>query len=109
MITSKRDLKKHIDRIEDEVVQVVIPAAVYSGLLTEEKASDILKKLASLTLQAKERISINFDKTPKAFDSHQAYKYARMHYFKQAYAKALNDYEQGVQKLIDPINEAAKK
>ncbi|MCC8117395.1 MAG: hypothetical protein LIP09_01415 [Bacteroidales bacterium] len=108
MITSKRDLKKHIDRIEDEVVQVVVPAAVYAGLLTEEKATELLSKLAGLTQQAKERLSINFDKSPDAFDSHQAFKLARTQYFKAAYNKALSEYEAEVQKLIDPINEAAK-
>ncbi|MCD8387744.1 MAG: hypothetical protein LUD17_12775 [Bacteroidales bacterium] len=103
MITSKRDLKKHIHRIEDEVVQVVIPAAVYSGLLSEEKAAEMLTELAKLTQEATERLSIAFDKAPSAFDSHNAYKAARTQYFKQAYAKALLDYEQGVTALISPI------
>ncbi len=108
MITSKRNLKKHIDRIEDEVVQVVVPAAVYAGLIDEEKATELLSKLAGLTQQAKERLSVNFDKSPKAFDSNQAFKYARTQYFKTAFNKALSEYESEVQKLIDPINEAAK-
>ncbi len=107
MITSKRDLKKHIDRVEDEVVQVVVPAAVYAGLITEEKASEMLNEIADLTQKAKERISINFDKSAAAFDSATAYHKARTAYFKEAYHKALADYEAGVQKLIDPINAAA--
>lgn len=110
MITSKRDLKKHIHRIGDEVVKTVVPAAVCSGLLSESQAADILEKLAQLTQEAVDRISISFDKKPDAFDSMTAYKKARTNYFKEAYGKALLDYEQSVNKLISPIgkDEAAK-
>lgn len=109
MITSKRQLKKHIDRIQDEVVQVVIPAAIYAGLVTEDKVEGILTKIAQLSQQAKDRLAITFDKKISAFDSSNAYHKARLQYFKNAYGKALAEYEAEVQKIIDPINEAAKQ
>lgn len=109
MITSKRSLKKHIDRVQDEVVQVVIPAAVYAGLITEEKAEDMLTDVASLALEAKSRLAVNFDKKMSAFESGDAYRKARLAFFKAAYGKAMSDFEAGVQKIIDPINEAAKE
>lgn len=104
MITSKRDLKKHIDRIQDEVAQVVIPAAFYSNLFNEKEAEEALEKLVSLTLEAKERLNINFDKSPKTFDSATAYRKAKREYFKTAYSKALSEYEDGVNALLAPIN-----
>lgn len=104
MITSKRDLKKHIDRIQDEVAQVVIPAAFYSNLFNEKEAEDALEKLVSLTLEAKNRLNVVFDKSAKAYDSAAAYKKAKREYFKAAYGKALEEYEQGVNALLAPIN-----
>lgn len=108
MITSKRELKKHIDRIQDEVVQVVIPAALYAGLVTDDKVEEMLTKVAQLSQQAKDRLAITFDKKMSAFDSSNAYRKAKLQYYKQAYGKALADYEAGVQSIIDPINAAAK-
>lgn len=108
MITSKRDLKKHIRRIEEEVSMVVIPAAFYTGLFTEEEASKALGDLAALTVQATTRLNITFDKAPKAFDSNDAYKKAKKNFYATAYAKALADYENGVNALLAPINAKAK-
>lgn len=105
MITSKQDLKKHIDRIQDEVAQVVIPAAFYAKLFTEKEADEALEKLVSLTMEAKEHINVNFDKTLKAFNNDAtAYRKARREYFKQAYGKALVEYENAINALLAPIN-----
>lgn len=104
MITSKRDLKKHIRRIEEEVSQVLIPAAYLSDIMNEEQAEEALTNLAKLTLEATSRLSIAFDKAPSSFPSMDAYKKARTAYFKAAYNKALTDYENGVNEIIAPIN-----
>ncbi len=109
MITSKRQLKKHIDRVQDEVVQVVIPAAMYAGLVSEEKVEEMLAKIAQLSQQAKDRLAVTFDKKMPAFDSSDAYRKAKLQYYKQAYGRALSEYEAEVQKVIDPINAAAKE
>lgn len=105
MITSKQDLKKHIDRIQDEVAQVVIPAAFYAKLFTEQEADQALEKLVSLTLEAKEHINVNFDKTLKAFNNDAtAYRKAKREFYKQAYGKALAEYEKEVNALLAPVN-----
>ncbi len=109
MITSKRELKKHIDRVQDEVVQMVAPAALYAGLVSEDKVEEMLTKIAQLSQQAKGRLAIAFDKKMSAFESSTAYRKAKVLYFKQAYGKALAEYEAEVQKLIDPINKAARQ
>lgn len=109
MITSKRDLKKHIRRIEEEVSQVVIPAAFFTGIFNEEEANNALNELAAQTVTATTRLSVNFDKTPKAFDSHQAYKKASKEFYRTAYAKVLADYEAAINAILAPINAKSKK
>lgn len=103
MITSKKDLKKHMDRINTEVAQGILPAAVCANIIDEAQAADILTKLAELTTKAHACLSISFDKSPKAFDSASAYKRARHAYFKTAYATALKDFEEGVNNLLQGI------
>ena len=110
MITSKRDLKKIIRRIEDEVAMVVIPAAFFTGIYNEEEANNALNELAEQTIKAVNRINISFDKAPDAFDSEAAYKKARKGYFRVAYGKVLSDYEEAINAIIAPINaKTAKK
>lgn len=105
MITSKRDLKKHIRRIEEEVSMVVIPAAYYSNLMDEKQAEEALTQLAKLTIEATNRLNISFDKKAAAFPSMDAYKKAKREYFKTAYNKALTDYENGVNAMLAPLSQ----
>ncbi len=109
MITSKRDLKKHIGDINAAVVQYVLPSAVLAGIITDEQADDLLSKLASLHNEVIKRINISFDKKPAAFPSANQYNKAKRAYFGQAYDKALAEYKEGVNSLLEVVNKAAKK
>ena len=104
-MTNKRQLKKYITRVQDEVAQMVVPAAVLSGLIDESKAIESLVQLASLSIQARGRLSIGFDKNAGSYESVRAYKAARKAYFKEAYAKAVQEFEAGVNALIAPITD----
>lgn len=99
-ITSKKDLKKHINEVTAEIARGVLPEAVLSGLLTEDQAAEALTKLAEISATALSHISISFDKAPKAFESKSAYNKARSAYFRTAYAAALAAYEKDVNELL---------
>lgn len=108
MITSKRDLKKLINEINDAVVQMVLPSAYLAGFVNDNQADEVLTKLASLHNEAAKRINISFDKQPSAFASISEYKAAKRAYFRQAYSKALDEYKAGVNEVLDIINKATK-
>lgn len=109
MFTNKRQLKKYINRLGDEIVQAVLPAAVCANVITEEKAQEILTDLSALKAQAHSRLDIVFDKAPKDYESPRQYAKERKSYFKVAFHKVLKEYEDGVDALIDQINKAGKK
>lgn len=109
MLTNKRQIKKYIDRVGADIAQILLPAAVYTKTVTDEKAREVLLKVAQLGQEAKCRIAIAFDRSPESFDSMRAYHAARSAYFRQAYSKAIKEFEDGVSTLIAPINEAIKK
>lgn len=109
MITSKRDLKKHISDINDAVVKYVLPSAVLTGIVSDEQAEELLAKLATLHGEVIKRLNIAFDKKPAAFPSVNQYNKAKRAYFGQAYDKALAEYKTGVNGLLEVVNKAAKK
>lgn len=108
MLTNKRDLKKYVNRICADVAQTLLPAAVYAKAITEEKADEILTELSTLQAKALSRISISFDKAPDTFADIKAYHAAKKVYYKAAYNKLVSDFEEGVEKLIKPVNESIK-
>lgn len=105
-MTSKKDLKKHINRVTAEIARGVLPEAVLSGIITEEQAAEALTKLAELSSAAMSHISISFDKAPSSFDSKSAYNKAHTAYFHTAYAAALDAYEKGVNDLLVSLRPA---
>lgn len=109
MFTNKRQIKKYIDHVGADIAQILLPAAVYTKAITDEKAREVLVNVARLGNEAKGRLAIAFDRSPESFGSLRAYHAARSDYFHQAYAKALKDFEDGVSALIAPVNEAMKK
>lgn len=104
MLTSKRDLKKYINRVSEEVAQSVLPAAVVSKVIDDAQANDILTQISQLSTKSLSRINIAFDKSPESFDNIRAYATAKKAYYREAYAKLLADFEAGVEKIIAPIN-----
>lgn len=107
MITSKQDLKKYINRVGCEVAQAVLPAAVCSHIITDQQADELITKLSELKAEAHARLNIAFDKTQKDFENIKNYAKARRQYFKIAYAKAREEYEKGVEEVIEKVNKAA--
>lgn len=106
MFTNKKDLKKYINRMGLEVAEGVLPAAVCAKIIAEDKAHEILNKLATIKTEALSRMNIAFDKTQKEFESEKKYRAARKAYFVQAYTKLLDDYEKGVENLLNEVNSA---
>lgn len=106
MITSKRDLKKYINRVCTEISEAILPAAVLTKHITDEKAQEILGKLSEYQAQAISRLNISFDKTPDAFESARAYHAAKTAYYREAYAKLTAEFEKGASELISSVNKA---
>ena len=109
MYTNKRQLKKRISAIATEVVESVLPAAVYSGAITDEKAEEYILKISQLNAEAHSRMAIAFDKSPKEFESMAQYHKSRAQYYRNAYKKLSERFEAGINAILKDIHEALKK
>lgn len=106
MLTNKRQIKKYINRVCEDVAQEVLPTAVYAKAITEEEADNILTDLSYLQTKSLSRLNISFDKASDAFSKIQAFKTAKASYYRQAYKQLIEDFNNEVQKLISPVNKA---
>lgn len=106
MLTNKRQIKKYINRVCEDVAQEVLPTAVCTKAITDEDAENILTDLSRIQAKALSRLNISFDKAPGSFEKVQAYKTAKATYFRQAYNQLIDEFNNEVQKLISPVNKA---
>ena len=106
MITNKRQIKKYINRVCEDVAQEVLPTAVYAKAITDEEAENILTELSYIQSKAISRISISFDKTQDTFDKIQSFNTAKTAYYRQAYKKLIDDFNNEVKKILSPLNKA---
>lgn len=106
MLTNKRQIKKYINRVCEDVAQEVLPTAVYAKAITNEEAENILTDLSYLQTKSLSRLNISFDKAPDTFNNVQAFNTAKRAYYRQAYNKLIDDFNNEVKKLISPVNKA---
>lgn len=107
-MTNKRQLKQYINRVSNEIAEVVLPSAVYAKAITNEQAEDILDNLSRLQTKTLSHLSIAFDKAPSSFENVKDYRKAKTLYYRVAYTQAIKEFEEGIDKLLAPINKAAK-
>ncbi len=106
MLTNKRQIKKYINRVCDDVAQEVLPTAVHVKAISEEEADNILTDISVLQVKSLSRLNIAFDKSVEAFDNIKAFNSAKSAYYRQAYNKLIEDFNNEIQKLISPVNKA---
>lgn len=109
MLTNKRQIKKFINHVCDDVAQEVLPTAVCAKAISNEEAENILTDLSRIQTKALSCLNISFDKAPESFEKIQSYNAAKSAYFRQAYTKLINDFKNEVNNLISPVNKAISK
>lgn len=109
MITNKRQIKKFINRVCDDIAQEVLPTAVCAKAITNEEAENILTDLSRIQTTALSKLNISFDKAPETFEKIQAFNTAKSAYYSQAYSKLIDDFKNEVQNLLSPVNKAISK
>lgn len=104
MATSKRELKKLIQYACGDIAGECIKAEETLEGADFEKWDSIILNVALLQQEAVNRVSVDFDKTPKDFANKKEYNKARRAYFKQV-EKGINDYMQGeIEKIVKDMN-----
>lgn len=108
-MANKRQLKKAIGYACGEMAGECFFAQNTFENTNPEDWEKIILDIAMLQTEAVNRVSVDFDKTPKDFANGKEYKKARRTYFK-AVEKALGNYmKEESEKIVGAMNALAKK
>lgn len=105
-MANKRDLKKLIRRICEDLATECMFAADYIKGVDAETMYGIVGKIASLQDNALSHASFAFDKVPSDFDSVRAYHSARTAYFRKAYDSLRDKFNAHVEDIVKEMNAA---
>ncbi len=104
-MANKRQLKKRISYVCGDLASDLILASYSMESIDRTKVNKILTDIATLQEDARAKVSFNFDKTVKAFDSKQAYNKARKEYNVQAFGKLRKDFSERAMDIVKQMNE----
>lgn len=107
-MAKKRDLKKFVQNLAENVVVNVLPHAVHAGLITDQRADEIIGEISVAQSRTLSRLSVSFDKRMRDFASAADFHKAKAAYFKQVCSKAYTDFVAKIQSILDEINKAKK-
>lgn len=105
-MTNKRQLKKNIRYVCGDIAAELLIARTLYPDFDDAKVNKIVNDIAELQEESVKRCSFSFDKTPRDFSDMAAYRKARAAYNKKAYHKLMTDFQEGVRKIVEEMNQA---
>lgn len=105
-MANKRDLKKQVKLVCEDLATECMFAADYVKGVDANEMYGIVGKIATLQENALNRISFSFDKTPSDFDNMHDYHKARKDYFKKAYGSFREKFSTHVNEIVKDMNAA---
>lgn len=108
-MANKRSLKKQIHYICGDVAGEALMAKIIIPGVDKEAMTDVIIKVADLQSTGLARVNISFDKSPKDFDNISAYRKAKTAYFKQAYRKLSEAFNNQLLEIVKEMNAANAK
>ena len=108
-MANKRSLKKQIHYICGDVAGEALMAKLIVPGVDKEAMNEVIIKVADLQTTGLARVNISFDKSPKDFDNISAYRKARAAYYKQAYKKLSEAFNNQLLAIVKDMNAANAK
>lgn len=108
-MANKRNFKKQIRYICGDIAGESLMAKVLVPGVDKEAMSEVILKTADLQTTALCRTNIAFDKAPKDFANKADYRRARCKYFRQAFAKLSETFNNQVLAIVKDMNAAMPK
>lgn len=108
-MANKRNLKKQIRYICGDIAGESLMAKVLVPGVDKDAMTNVILKAAELQTTALCRTNIAFDKAPKDFANKAEYRAARSKYFRQAYAKLSESFNNQVLEIVKDMNAAMPK
>lgn len=104
-MSSKRQLKKRINAICNDLANDIQHAAYLYPGMDEEKALTLLTDIATLKIDSLSKVTFAYDKCAKEFDTKHAYHKARHAYKAAAYAKLRKEFADKAFEIVKRMNE----
>lgn len=110
-MATKRDLKKYMKNMSDNLVGETIFILNYYDNIDEEKANSVIEKILILATEKIDDVSVAFDKTCKISfgGDRRAYKKEHAAYYRQCYKKLADDFNDGIGEILKDMNHLLSK
>lgn len=105
-MANKRDLKKFIRNSCGALALDMVLARESFPQIDRKAVHEIVLDAARLQTATLRRVDVAFDRTPKDFESEQAYNKARSKYYKEAYTKLLDNFDAEIVEIVKKMNAA---
>lgn len=105
-MANKRALKKQIRRVCGAIAGEIVSAAEYIDEMPVDKVQKIVNNVARLQVEALERASFSFDKSPKDFADIKEYRKAKREYNAKAFKTLRQDFSKSVEIIVKAMNDA---
>lgn len=107
-MAKKRNLKKFVQNLAENVVVNVLPHAVHAGIITEQRAHELIHEISVAQAQTLSRLSVSFDKRMREFGTKADFHKAKYAYFKQVCSQAYTEFVGKIQNILSEVNKAKK-
>lgn len=108
-MANKRTLKKQIRYICGDIAGESLLAKMLIPGVDKDAITDVIVKAAELQTTALCRTNISFDKAPKDFENKAEYRAARKKYYRQAFGKLSETFNNQVLAVVKEMNAAMPK
>lgn len=108
-MANKRDLKKQIRYICGDIAGESLMSKIIIPGVDKDAMNEVIVKTAELQSTALCRANVSFDKTPKDFDNKGEYRAARRKYYRQAFSKLSESFNNQVLAVVKDMNAAVPK
>ncbi|MDE5657559.1 MAG: hypothetical protein K2J66_00330 [Muribaculaceae bacterium] len=108
-MANKRSLKKQIRYICGDIAGETLLAKTLIPGIDKAAMTDVIVKTAELQTTALCRTNISFDKAPKDFENKAQYRAARRKYYRQAFGKLSETFNNQVLAVVKEMNAAMPK
>ncbi|MDE7406978.1 MAG: hypothetical protein K2M76_01040 [Muribaculaceae bacterium] len=103
-MANKRDLKKEIRYICGDLAGECLVARELMPGVDFNAANNIIIEVAALQSATLSKVTFDFDKTERDFDSAKSYRKARHAYYAAAYKKLKEDFNVSVEGILRKMN-----
>jgi len=103
-MSSKRQLKKRINTICNDLADDMQHAAYLYDGIDEEKVYSVLTEIAKLQMESLAKVTFAFDKSVKEFENRRDYRRAMHRYKAAAYAKLRAEFADSAFEIVKRMN-----